>query len=137
MTPRSWYYAKLAAFSAFPFCPCLCPSATTRAYPGLVPHSHFIGIPVLDLLMGLDLTQPLASPAPRLAVAWLRTIPRLYFFSLDGNAHLGRPCLGFPRQPGWQRLAYLSRVAVATAFATCVAHELLHGPRLLIVVSPE
>src|SRR5437762_5971893 len=52
MTPRSWYYAKLAAFSAFPFLPVLVPVSYYAGVPWLTPAFAFIGIPVLDLLMG-------------------------------------------------------------------------------------
>src|SRR5207302_2350456 len=80
MTPRSWYYAKLTAFSAFPFVPLLVPVGYYAGVPWLAPAFAFIGIPVLDLLIGADRTRPLESPVPRPAIAWLRTIPRLYVF---------------------------------------------------------
>src|SRR6266513_3370058 len=127
MAPRSWYYAKLTAFSAFPFVPLVVPVGYYAGVPWLAPAFAFIGIPVLDLLIGADRSRPLESPAPRPAIAWLRTIPRLYVFLWLGtliwavhawtseSAPLTAACL-------------LVSVAVAIAFATCVAHELLHWP---------
>jgi len=127
MTPRSCYYAKLAAFSAFPFLPLLVPVSYYAGIPWLTPAFAFIGIPALDLLMGPDLTQPLASPASRFAVGWLRTIPRLYFFLWVGTLIWAAYALAF-EATGPAAACLLVSVAVATAFATCVAHELLHWP---------
>jgi len=127
MTPHSWYYAKLTAFSAFPFVPLVVPVSYYAGVPWLAPGLAFIGIPVLDLLIGADRTRPLEGPAPRPAVAWLRTIPRLYVFIWLGTliwaAHAPTSELA-PLTAAW----LLVSVAVATAFATCVAHELLHWP---------
>ena len=127
MTTLGWYYAKLAAFSAFPIVPLLAPIGYYTGLPWLAPAFAFIGIPLLDLVIGADQTRPLQRPAPRAAVAWLRTIPRLYVFlwlpTLVWAAHtLASGATGLAA--AWLLLS----VAIATAFATCVAHELLHWP---------
>jgi alkane 1-monooxygenase len=127
MTPRSWYYAKLAAFSAFPFVPLLVPVGYYAGIPWLAPAFAFIGIPVLDLLIGADRTRPLERSAPRVAIAWLRTVPRLYVFLWLGTLIWAAQAL--PSESAAPMAAWLLvSVAVATAFATCVAHELLHWP---------
>ena len=127
MTSRSWYYAKLAAFSGFPFVPLLVPVGYYAGVPWLAPAFAFIGIPVLDLLIGADRTRPLESPATPAAIGWLRTIPRFYVFVWLGTliwaAHAWTS-ESAPMTAAW----LLVSVAVATAFATCVAHELLHWP---------
>jgi len=127
MTPSAWYYAKLAAFSAFPAIPLFVIAGYYAGMPWLVPAFAFIGIPVLDLLIGDDGTEPLEGPAPRLAVAWLRTIPRLYAFlwlpMLTWAAHTLAS-----EATGPTAVLLVVSVAVASAFATCVAHELLHWP---------
>lgn len=80
MSPHHWYYSKLVAFSAFPTAPVFVVAGYYADVPWLVPAFVFIGIPLLDLLIGSDWTEPLDRPPPRLAVAWLRTVPRLYVF---------------------------------------------------------
>lgn len=127
MTPQGWYYAKLAAFTAFPALPLLAPLGYYAGVPWLSGVLVFIGIPVLDLLIGSDQTRPLENPA-RLAVAWLRTIPRLYVFvwlpTLLWAAHQLSSHAVSGAAAAWLTVS----IALATAFATCVAHELLHWP---------
>lgn len=84
MGPSAWYCAKLAAFSAFPTAPLFVIMGYYADVPWLVAAFAFIGIPVLDLLIGPDGTEPLERPAPRIAIAWLRTVPRLYAFLWPG-----------------------------------------------------
>ncbi len=125
MTRFSWYYAKLLAFSTFPAIPLLVPLGYHAEAPWLAAGFAFVGIPGLDLLVGIDRTQPLQRPAPRLAVAWLRTIPRLYVF-------LWLPTLAWTaytlanEASGATAAWLLASAAVSTSFATCCAHELLH-----------
>jgi len=127
MTSSAWSYAKLLAFSAFPAIPLLAPLGYYSGVPWLAPAFTFIGIPILDLLIGIDRTAPLGPSAPRFAVAWLRTIPRLYVF-------LWLPVLGWAAHvlaseaSGATAVSLVASVAIATAFATCAAHELLHWP---------
>lgn len=127
MTPRRPYYSKLLAFSAFVAVPLLVPLGYYAGMPWLLPAIAFIGIPVLDLLIGTDRTEPLERPAPRLAVAWLRTIPRLYVFLWLGMLMWAARTLAF-EATGETAVWLVMSVAIATAFATCVAHELLHWP---------
>lgn len=127
MTPSAWYYAKLAAFSAFPTVPLLVVVSYYGDAPWLVPAFAFIGIPVLDLLIGPDGTEPLERPAPRLAVAWLRSVPRLYAFLWLGMLSWAAHSLAL-EATGPMAVWLVVSVAVASAFATCVAHELLHWP---------
>ena len=127
MTSSAWPYAKLLAFSAFPAIPLLAPLGYYAGVPWLAPAFTFIGIPILDLLIGMDRTAPLGRSAPRFALAWLRTIPRLYVF-------LWLPVLGWAAHVlateacGATAAWLVASVAIATAFATCAAHELLHWP---------
>lgn len=127
MSPRRWHYLKLLAFTAFPIVPLLPPIGYYLGVPWLSAAFAFVGIPVLDLLIGFDRTRPLERPSPRLAVAWLRTIPRLYVF-------LWLPMLAWAAHTlateasGAAAVWLVTSAAIATAFATCVAHELLHWP---------
>jgi alkane 1-monooxygenase len=127
MTPARWFYLKLLAFSAFPLIPLLVLAGYYAGPPWLVPAFAFIGIPFLDMLIGIDGTRTLEKPAPPLAVAWLRTVPRLYVF-------LWLPMLAWAAHvlaseaTGSAAIWLVVSVAIATAFATCVAHELLHWP---------
>jgi len=127
MSPRRWYYLKLLAFSAFPIVPLLAPIGHYAGVPWLTATFAFVGIPALDLLIGFDRSRPLGRPAPRLVVAGLRAIPRLY-------VALWLPILAWgayvlARDAHGTTAAWLVvSVAVASAFATCAAHELLHWP---------
>lgn len=127
MSQRPWYYIKLLAFSAFPTVPLFVVAGYYVDAPWLVPAFAFIGIPVLDLLIGSDRTEPLDRPAPRLAVAWLRTIPRLYVFLWLGTLAWAAHTLASEATAPTAVWLVVS-VAVASAFATCVGHELLHWP---------
>ena len=127
MTPLHWYYAKLLAFSGFLIVPLLVPASYYAGLPWLVPAFAFIGVPVLDLLIGSDGTRPLEHPAARLAVAWLRMIPRLYVF-LWVPMLLWAAYTVSHEATGPAAAWLVVSVAIATAFATCVAHELLHWP---------
>ncbi len=127
MNLRGWYYAKLLAFSAFPIVPLLVPIGYCAGAPWLSAAFAFVGIPLLDVLIGADRTQPLEKPALRLAVAWLRTIPRLYVFLWLGVLLWAAHTLA-SEATGAAAVWLVVSVAIATAFATCVAHELLHWP---------
>lgn len=130
MASRDWYRLKLVALSAFPTLPPLVLVGYYAGLPWVAPALVFIGIPILDFLIGPDPTGALAKPGSRLAVAWLRAIPRLY-------AVLWMPMLAwgayiFANEAIGSAAAWLLvSVAVASAFATCVAHELLHWPSRL------
>jgi len=127
MSARRWYYIKLAAFSTFPTVPLFVVAGYYADMPWLVPAFAFIGIPVMDLLIGPDGTEPLERPAPRIAIVWLRAIPRLYVFlwlaTLAWAAHTFAT-----EATGPSAVWLVVSVAIASAFATCVAHELLHWP---------
>src|SRR5882762_8626240 len=78
MSQSRWYFIKLLGFSAFPAIPLLAPIGYYAHLPWLSPVFVFIVIPVLDLLIGPDRTQPLQPPAPRAASLWLYLVPHLY-----------------------------------------------------------
>ena len=127
MTPTAWYYVKLVAFSALLLIPLLAPIGYYAGMPWLSAAFAFIAIPVLDVLIGPDRTQPLETPAPRLAIAWLRTIPRLYPFLWLGTLMWAAHTLA-SEATGLTAAWLVVSISVASAFATCVAHELLHWP---------
>lgn len=95
--------------------------------PWLVPAFAFLGIPLLDLLIGADRSRPFGSPSQRAAVLWLRNIPRLYALLWLGMLAWVAHLLGSEAR-GTSAAWLIASAAVATAFATCVAHELLHWP---------
>lgn len=130
MTLSTWYYAKLAAFSLFPLLPLLVPGGYYADLPWLAPAFASVGVPLLDLLIGPDRTRSLRTPAPSAAITWLRVVPRLYVFlwlpTLAWAAYtLATEATG--ATVGW----LLFSAAIASAFATCCAHELLHWPSRL------
>ena len=127
VTPTAWYFAKLAGFSALPLVPALVVVGYYADLPWLVPAFAFLGIPLLDLLIGADKSRPLGRPAQRVAVLWLRSIPRLYAFLWLGMLAWAAHVLS-SEAPGTSAAWLIISAAVATAFATCVAHELLHWP---------
>lgn len=119
-------FAKLLAFSGFPLIPVLVPIGYYVGLPWLMPAFVFIGIPLADLLIGEDKTVSVRRPSV-LVLAWLRAIPRLYVVlwlaMLAWGAHvLARETHG--ANASW----LLASLALASAFATCAAHELLHWP---------
>lgn len=127
MTPAAWYYFKLIAFSVFPVVPPLVIFGYYAGLAWLAPVFVFVGIPLLDSMIGTDPTRPSETPGYRLAVAWLRTIPPLYVL-------LWLPMLAWAvhtfvyEASGSSAAWLLVSTAVASAFATCAAHELLHWP---------
>lgn len=127
MGPARWYYAKLTAFSLFPVIPLLAPIGHYAGVPWLSPFFIFVLIPGLDLLFGSDRTGPLECPAPRLARVWLYLVPHAYVVTwltvLLWAATL-LPSLAAPLE----RVSLLIAVALASAFATCAGHELVHRP---------
>jgi hypothetical protein len=125
MGPRRWYYIKLLVFSAFPTIPLLVVASYYTDAPWLVPAVASIGIPILDLLFSPDRTEPLDRQASPFAVAWLRTIPRLYVFLWLATLIWAAHTLA-SEATGAMAVWLVVSVAVASAFATCVAHELLH-----------
>ncbi len=129
MGPTGWYYAKLAAFSAFPVIPLLAPIGNYAGLPWLSPLFVFFAIPGLDLLIGTDHTRPLERPVPRAASAWLYLLPHLYV--LAWLAALAWAAVGLPEASPTERASMLIASALSSAFATCAAHELLHRPGTL------
>lgn len=130
MTAASSYLLKTGAFSAFPLIPVLVTVCYYAGLPWLVPAFVFIGIPLLDHLIGTDRTPPLSSLVPGAPIGWLRAIPRIYvalWLSMLGWAAYTLALEAEGIAAWWLVVS----VALASAFATCVAHELLHWPSKL------
>ena len=126
MTSGRWYYAKIAAFSGFPALPLLAPAGYYLGAPWILPAFVFVGIPLLDLIIGEDRTGPLHLRSTAI-MAWLRMIPRAYVFIWAGTLLWTLSVLKGAVSGSTAAWLLLS-AAAATAFATCVAHELLHWP---------
>lgn len=123
---RIWPYAKVVAFSAFPALPLLAPAGYYVGAPWLLPAFVFIGIPLLDWIIGEDRTGPLQKLG-RPITAWLRMVPRVYAFAWA--ATLAWIATAITSEIAASTAVWLViSAAVSTAFATCVAHELLHWP---------
>jgi hypothetical protein len=106
----------------FPAIPLLVPLGYYVGIPWLARAFVFIGIPLLDTYL-----QVLTEREPRFAVAWLRNIPLLYVFLwLPALAWAAHTLASEATRPSAAWL--LVSAAVATAFATCCAHELLYWP---------
>ena len=127
MGTSGWYYAKLAAFSGFPIIPLLAPMGYHFQLPWLSPVYVFVAIPLLDALIGFDRTQPLSRPAPKAAVRWHYLIPHVYVGTWLAVLLWAAHVLADTSSTG-ERLAILVGAAMASAFATCAGHELLHRP---------
>src|SRR5581483_10309406 len=118
---------KFVAFSSFPAVPILVVVGYYAGAPWIVPAIVFIVIPVVDYLIGPDATESLSASVTRSAVKWLRVVPRLYVF-------LWLPVLAWAAHTvahtaqGLEVVWLVVSAAVATAFSTCAAHELLHWP---------
>lgn len=124
MSPPRWYYLKLLGFSAFPIIPLLTPIGYHASLPWLSPLFVFFAIPGLDLLTGSDRTQPLDSPVPRAAAAWLYLVPHIYLVAW--LAALAWAATVLPHASPTERISVLIGAALASAFATCAGHELVH-----------
>ena len=122
----SHWLAKLVAFSGFPLLPGFVVLGYYAGVPWLVPALVFLGVPLLDSAIGQDRAGPLQRPSPGI-LAWLRAIPRLYAFLWLPTLAWGAYTLA-NEATGSEAAWLLLSIAVASAFATCVAHELLHWP---------
>ena len=130
MTLRSWYYFKLLGFSAFPIIPLLAPIGYYADLPWLSPLFVFFAIPGFDLLIGSDRTQPLERAAPRGPTLWLYFVPHVYVVAW--LATLIWAAMVLPELSSLAESAsILIGVALASAFATCAGHELVHRPARL------
>lgn len=130
MAASSWYYAKLAGFSAFPAIPLLTPLGYYLHLPWLSPAFVFVAIPLLDLVIGFDRTRPPDRPPPAAAAFWHYVVPHGYVVTWLATLLWGASAIASASSTG-ERLAILIGAAVASAFATCAGHELLHRPARL------
>jgi alkane 1-monooxygenase len=128
MSQSGWYFIKLLGFSAFPVIPLLAPLGYYAPLPWLSPAFVFVVIPVLDLLIGSDRTQPLQRPAPRPATLWLYVVPHLYVVTWLATLLWAAVTLADGAASFGARVSVVIAVALASAFATCAGHELLHRP---------
>jgi alkane 1-monooxygenase len=128
MSPAAWYYVKLLGFSAFPAVPLLAPIGYYLGLPWLSPVFVFAVIPVLDVLIGPDRTQPLERPAPRVASLWLYFVPHLYVVTWLATLLWAAAGLADDSAALGERVSVVIAVALSSAFATCAGHELLHRP---------
>lgn len=126
MSLSGWYYAKLLAFTAFPVIPLLAPIGHYAALPWLSPLFVFFAIPGFDLLIGSDRTGPLDRPVPRAATAWLYLVPHIYLVAW--LATLAWAATVLPDASPTERVSVVIGAALASAFATCAGHELVHRP---------
>ncbi len=130
MAPSIWYYAKLAAFSAFPIIPLLAPIGYYANLPWLSPLFIFFAIPGLDLLIGFDRTRPLDDRVPRAATVWLYFVPHIYVVIWLAVLAWGVTIVAGDSS-FQERISVIVAIALASAFATCAGHELVHRPAKL------
>lgn len=130
MTPSGWYYAKLLAFSAFPVIPLLAPIGYYADLRWLSPLFTFFAIPGLDLLFGFDRTRPLDHPLSRAAVTWLYFVPHVYVVAWLAALAWGAAIVAGDSSL-IDRVSIIVALALASAFATCAGHELVHRPAKL------
>lgn len=127
MASKHWSYFKVLAFSAFLAVPLLVFLGYYAGPPWLAPAVVFIVIPLLDFLIGSDRSWPLDTYAQRSFVTWLRMIPRLYVFLWVPMLAWAAHTVAY-QATGTAAAWLLVSAAIASAFATCAAHELLHWP---------
>lgn len=130
MTASARYYFKLLAFSGFPLIPLLSPIGYYADLPWLSPLFIFFAIPGLDLLIGSDRTQPLDRPVPRVATVWLYFIPHIYVVTWLATLAWGAIVVSHDSSL-LDRASVIVGLALASAFATCAGHELVHRPATL------
>lgn len=130
MSKARWQLAKLLAFSGFPLIPVLVPLGHYTGLPWLSPFFVFVLIPGVDLLIGSDRTGPLERPVPRAARLWLYLVPHVYVVSWLAVLLWAAILLPGVSSP-LERVSLLIAVALASAFATCAGHELVHRPARL------
>lgn len=126
MTLRTWYFAKIGAFTAFPALPLLAPIGYYTGRPWLSPLFVFVAVPFLDWMIGPDQSRPPEPAVPRVAVIWLQAIPRMYVFMWLGTLAWAATLLPNDSIPAATATWLLVSMAANSAFAACVAHELLH-----------
>lgn len=128
MTSRTWSFAKFAAFTAFPILPLLAPIGYYTGWPWLSALFVFVAVPILDWLIGPDRSPPVGAAAPRIELTWLHAVPRMYVFLWFGTLVWAAVLFTTHYVPAYTAAWLLVSVAANSAFATCVAHELLHWP---------
>jgi alkane 1-monooxygenase len=127
----AWNSAKAGAFSLYPVIPLLAPVGYYADAPWLSAAIVFIAIPLLDLAFPNDRSGPFSSGTPRLVLRWLYWIPQVYIVVWSGVAVWALVVLRSDPVPTRTAVWLLLSFGLATSFATCAAHELLHWPERL------
>ena len=127
MGPSAWYYTKVAGFTLFPIIPLLAPIGYYEGLPWLSPFFVFFFIPGLDLLIGFDRTEPLERPMPRAERLWLYVVPHIYIVAWLATLSWGAIVLP-TLSSSLDRVSIFVSLSLASAFATCAGHELVHRP---------
>jgi alkane 1-monooxygenase len=121
------YAVKAAGFASMLCIPALGPLGLLAGWPWLSPTVIFVAVPLLDLVVGEDRTNE-DGRAPDRWTAYHYLIPHAYAFvwlaCTVWTAQLLKG-VGVASSGG---AGLLLAAGLASAFATCAAHELLHRP---------
>lgn len=128
MKSATWQNAKLVAFSIYPAIPLLAPIGYYLGVPWLSAVFAFLCVPILDALLPQDASRAYGASDHRFARVWLYVVPQAYVFIWLCVLAWALVLLRTQAVPvGTAAWLFLS-LGIATAFATCAAHELLHWP---------
>ena len=125
----AWNSAKVAAFSLYPAIPLLAPLGYYSGAPWLSAAIVFIAIPLLDLAFPNDRSGPFSGTS-RMG-KWLYWLPQVYVAVWSGVVGWALIVLQSGIVTGGTAVWLILSVGLATSFATCAAHELLHWPERL------
>jgi alkane 1-monooxygenase len=121
------YYVKAVAFLASLSVPLLTPIACAYGTTWLTPVVVFLVFPVAGLMIGQDRSVPTVRAEHN---AWLQiyfyVLPHAYAVLWVGGLFWGANLLGMGELEGWPLGGFILSLAITSAFATCVAHELQH-----------
>ncbi len=127
----AWNSAKVGAFSLYPAIPLLAPVGYYSGVPWLSAAVVFLAIPLLDLVFPNDRSGPFSTGTPGGVIKWLYWIPQLYVAVWCGVVVWALGILTSGALSIGTTAWLLLSIGLATSFATCAAHELLHWPERL------
>jgi alkane 1-monooxygenase len=127
MTSRPWNTAKVLGFSLFPAIPMLAPLGYYMRAPWLGAAVVFVGLPLLDVVLRNDRSGTFKG-AKRGVLAWLYIVPQLYVVTWAAVLCWAIFLLRAESLAVGTAAWLVFSVSLASSFATCAAHELLHWP---------
>lgn len=123
------FYLKTAGFSLCLGIPLLPAIGYSFGTTWLTPLMVFIVFPIIGLLGGSDKSvAPIGIDSMRWLRRYLYLLPLLFAPLWIANLAWGASLLATTESSGWEIGGMLFSLAITSAFATCIAHELQHRP---------